>query len=139
MDYSEVDNFLAHYGVKGMQWGKRRSRSELRSAASAKKEQIKNAPKGEVGKQVAKAAAVASIAAGAAFVGHKLGGKDKVSIKLANKYANEQASRTLINRGSKYVKDSFDLSMLMNDGEGVKYGWGTSLPAIGKGGLAFLD
>jgi hypothetical protein len=36
MDYSEVDNFLEHYGVKGMQWGRRRSRSERQGAKDAK-------------------------------------------------------------------------------------------------------
>ena len=137
LDY-EVTEFLAHYGVKGMQWGKRRSRSELQSAASAKKEQVKNAAKSDKGKQVAKAAAVASIAAGAAYAGHKIGGKGKISIELADKFANEQASRTLINEGSKWVKDSWSRDMLFKSGETVKYGYHTVLPPLAKGGAEFL-
>ena len=36
MGANEVENFLEHYGVKGMQWGKRRSRSERQGAKDAK-------------------------------------------------------------------------------------------------------
>jgi hypothetical protein len=37
MDRARVDSFIEHYGVKGMRWGVRRSRSELRSEAKARK------------------------------------------------------------------------------------------------------
>ena len=40
MTYWEIDDFLAHYGVKGMKWGVRKSRSSG-SAGSANKVAIK--------------------------------------------------------------------------------------------------
>ena len=36
MNDPEVEEFLEHYGVKGMQWGKRRSRAERQGAKDAK-------------------------------------------------------------------------------------------------------
>jgi hypothetical protein len=33
----EVEQFIEHYGVKGMRWGTRRSRSELRKEAKTRK------------------------------------------------------------------------------------------------------
>ena len=36
MNDPEIEEFLAHYGVKGMQWGKRRNRSQKQGAKDAK-------------------------------------------------------------------------------------------------------
>ena len=52
MSTMTTSDFLEHYGVKGMQWGVRRSRAELRGAAKAFKKGNKKADKLE--KKVAK-------------------------------------------------------------------------------------
>ena len=41
----EVEEFLAHYGVKGMRWGQRRSRSERQGAKDSKSEKPKTTAK----------------------------------------------------------------------------------------------
>lgn len=42
---SEVDDFLAHYGVKGMKWGVRKAASNIASASSSVKAGVKDAVK----------------------------------------------------------------------------------------------
>jgi len=37
---SDVENYLEHYGVKGMQWGKRRSREALAKAAAKREAKL---------------------------------------------------------------------------------------------------
>lgn len=44
---SRVDAFLAHYGVKGMRWGVRRSDAELRKSRKEKKASAKEEAKSE--------------------------------------------------------------------------------------------
>lgn len=41
MSYDNVDDVLAHFGVKGMKWGVRKERRALRKANIADKEEIK--------------------------------------------------------------------------------------------------
>jgi hypothetical protein len=96
MDYSEVDNFLAHYGVKGMQWGKRRSRSELQSA---KKSRTGSA----LTKTAAATAVVAGVALTAAILG-KSGGKPSSAISGVGKAA-ATASANSGKVGKKWLTD----------------------------------
>ena len=70
-----VEDFLEHCGVKGMQWGKRRSRSELQSAKESRSGGRKSAAK--------KAAAATAVVAGAALAAtilRKSGGKPSSAI-----------------------------------------------------------
>ena len=45
---TEVDDFLAHYGVKGMKWGKRKEVRAAKKAAGGEVRTAKKAARGEV-------------------------------------------------------------------------------------------
>lgn len=91
MTEDSTEDFLEHYGVKGMKWGVRRARNhkqsraekslnrQLRKAGNA----YRSAPdsRKENAKKVAKIGAGIAAAAGAAYVGHKIatGGSVKAS------------------------------------------------------------
>lgn len=60
------DNYLAHYGVKGMKWGlrKRRDSSSGRSSKSGSSKSTSESNKHEKTKKIAKGAAAAAVVAG---------------------------------------------------------------------------
>lgn len=89
---SNIDDFLAHYGVKGMKWGvRKRGRS---STPTAKKAFL---TKENVGKRAAQAA-------GALFVGKYIYnvGKIAVPLLLASEINRRQAAA-----GAKFAADLF--------------------------------
>lgn len=67
---------LAHFGVKGMRWGKRKTES------SSEKTPRTNAQKKEIAKNVAIGTGVLIAAAGAAYLGHKL--NQNGSVKMSD-------------------------------------------------------
>lgn len=78
----EAYEYLAHFGVKGMRWGHRKSES------SSKKTPRTSAEKKAIAKKVAIVTGTLVAVAGAAYVGHKLktNGSAKISdIKVSDK------------------------------------------------------
>lgn len=87
----EVEEFLAHYGVKGMQWGQRREQQRAANAqvieakaALKSAKQVRSAGRKSAAVSVAKKAAIATAvvggAAAAATILSKSGGKPASSI-----------------------------------------------------------
>ena len=70
---SDSDDFLAHYGVKGMRWGKRKSRTPEQIAKTKS-----NLKKGAV------IVGAVAVAAGAAFVAYKMNNSRVASTPVAN-------------------------------------------------------
>ena len=98
-DDENVEDFLEHFGVKGMKWGKRRSRSELQSAKESRSGGGKSAAK--------KAAAATAVVAGAALAAtilRKSGGKPASAISGVGKAA-ASASANSGKVGKQWLKD----------------------------------
>lgn len=62
-----TDDFLAHYGVKGMRWGKRKQSAPTRSSSPRQNEAKAKVAK-SMGKKVAIIGGTAAVAAGALFL-----------------------------------------------------------------------
>ncbi len=70
--FDDVDNYLAHFGVKGMRWGVRKERDESDEASAARRERFKKA---------AIATGVLTVAAGSAYVAYTLNKDGKLPVK----------------------------------------------------------
>ena len=115
MDVDEVEEFLAHYGVKGMKWGVRReqlraanaqvteAKAALKSAKEARSEGRKSVAVGAA-KRAAVATAVVGGAAAAAAILRKSGGKPSSAISGVGKAASS-ASANSGKVGKKWLTD----------------------------------
>lgn len=70
----DLDDFLAHYGVKGMKWGVRKARDKTPASTSsdADSKAAKTSARREKAKKVAIGTGLLIAAAGTAYVGYKL-------------------------------------------------------------------
>ncbi len=78
----EVDNFLKHFGMKGMRWGVRNQKRNA-SDTSSRNRKLK------------KVAIGAGVVGGATFAGVLLGRKGHISISQAQSMANKKVGRRL--------------------------------------------
>lgn len=81
----EVDEFLAHFGVKGMRWGHRKS------AQSSERQKMTPEEKKAIVKKVAIGTGTLLLAAGAAYVGHAVATKGDT--KIADLPDNTEAKK----------------------------------------------
>lgn len=99
----DVEDYLEHYGVKGMQWGKRRSRAALAKAAAKRAE--KNTPE----QQAARAADRAKVQERKAISNSRRLLDDKDLDKIVERMSKEKKLKDLVaaeqSAGAKFAKD----------------------------------
>lgn len=100
---SDVDTFLAHFGVKGMKWGVRRSASSTSSGGSSTREDVKQA-----GIAVAKVAArygAPPAAVAAASLAAPIGLPSVVALGVSAKILLDPDAQEAISAAGKFAKD----------------------------------
>lgn len=93
---NDVDDFLAHYGVKGMRWGVRRPDS---SAEPKGNDASNEAARRARVKKVAITAGVLAVAAGGAYVTYKLAKDGKLPVKSLNR-ASVAAGKKMVEKAA---------------------------------------
>lgn len=93
----EVDEFLAHFGVKGMRWGKHKTKADVsvQPKRSAGEIAARNAKRKQALKTGAKVAGGVAIAAGAALIAYQL-----------SKSGNTQMSSLMMDVAKKSVSNA---------------------------------
>ncbi len=105
----EVDEFLEHWGVKGMKWGIRNQKFNT-SDNSSRNRKIKKFVIG------------AGVVSGATFVGALLGRRGHISISQAQSMANKKGAQALRDIGRQFVKDDIDKKVVFNYARQVREG-----------------
>ena len=84
-DIPEVEDFLAHFGVKGMKWGVRRDKSRGSESSREKRSPEEKAALRAKAKKVAIGTGVLVAAAGAAYVANSMSKKGSLPISSLNR------------------------------------------------------
>ena len=91
MDVDEVEEFLAHYGVKGMKWGVRRSKTGGSESSGEKRSPEEKAARRATAKKVAIGTGLLIAAAGAAYAANSMSKNGSLPISSLNRKAPKAA------------------------------------------------
>lgn len=120
----EVNDFLEHFGVKGMQWGVRRAASATgRGAARASKATGRGIKRGaQYANQHRRGTAEVIAAVGIAAASATIARRGTMSLSSANTMANQRSGQLLSDVGRRFVNDRTESEVITNFGRQVREG-----------------